>query len=168
MVYCICLILTCDRQSLDQPNEKGLPLFSVEDTRTQHWGRWQDRAIESVNVNGWTPKNKQHVEEFSRLVDAFIISENEAHFRNEMFANLHFDEQDDRLHSINAPHENTFQWILEPRYQKDSKLLEWLGATGGQNLFWLTGKNSSQIALVSPPRPLIMQQANQGLAKARC
>ncbi|PVH96511.1 hypothetical protein DM02DRAFT_631904 [Periconia macrospinosa] len=136
-------VLLVLRQSLDQPNEKGLPLFIGEDTRTQHWGRWQNKAIDSVNVNGWSPKNKQHVEEFSRLVDTFITSENEAHFRNEIFANLHFAEQDDRLHSINAPHENTFQWILEPRYQKDTKLLEWLGATGGQNLFWLTGKAGS-------------------------
>lgn len=144
------MVLTFSRQSLDQPHEKGLPLFSVEDTRAQHWGQWQSKAIDSVNANGWTPKNKQHVEEFSRLVDTFIISENEAYFRNEIFANLHFDEQDDRLHSINAPHENTFQWILEPSYQKDTKLLEWLGATGGQNLFWLTGKYSTRTVVAIP------------------
>ncbi|CAI6341757.1 unnamed protein product [Periconia digitata] len=131
------------RQSLDQSNEKGLASFDMDDHRTQHWGQWQNKAINSINTNGWTPKNKQHVEEFSKIVNSFIAAENEAHFRNEIFANLHFAEQDDRLHSINAPYDNTLQWILEPNYQKDTKMLEWLGATNGQNLFWLTGKPGS-------------------------
>jgi hypothetical protein len=112
----------------------------VHDSRTHHWERWQNDALDTIQANGWKPKNKKHVEEFSKQVDALILAENKAHFCREVFAHLHFEEQDDRLQSISAPHEGSFDWIFEPRRQKEGGLLRWLGDTSGQNLFWVTGK----------------------------
>jgi hypothetical protein len=68
------------------------------------------------------------------------LAENKAHFCREIFAHLHFAEQDDRLHSISTPHEGSYDWVFEKRGQKESSLLRWLGDTSGRNVFWMTGK----------------------------
>ncbi|KAF2644266.1 hypothetical protein P280DRAFT_228488 [Massarina eburnea CBS 473.64] len=133
-------LLVALRQPLDQSQTKDLSGFAVEDFRVPFLERWQERVIEAIQTNGWQANKKQHLQEFSKVLDTLVVAENEAHFRNEIFGNLHFTEQDDRLHSITPPQEGTCDWIFEPRLQKGTKLLEWLGETTGQNLFWLTGK----------------------------
>ncbi|KAF2683464.1 hypothetical protein K458DRAFT_46854 [Lentithecium fluviatile CBS 122367] len=128
------------RQHLDQSTEKGVLMTSVHDPKTHHWERWQIDAINSIHTNAWKPKNRKHVEEFSKHVDALVLAENKAHFCREVFAHLHFVEQDDRLQSISTPHEGSFDWVLDPRHEKQASLLKWLGDTSGKNLFWMTGK----------------------------
>ncbi|KAF1953991.1 hypothetical protein CC80DRAFT_135094 [Byssothecium circinans] len=133
-----CLLVAL-RQPLDQTDDKDLSAFRVEDFRSYFLEGWQSNAISVIHTKGWQPNKKLHLEEFSKLVDKLIAAENEAHFCNEIFANLHFAEQDDRLHSISAPHDGTCEWVFERKLQKGTKLLDWLSSTSGQNLFWLTG-----------------------------
>lgn len=138
-------LLLALRQELDHSSEKSLPLFEVDDSRNRHWERWQSDAMDAIHANDWRPKNKKHVEDFSSYVDRLVLSEEKVHFSNEIFANLHFDEQDDRLHNIAAPHERSFKWIFDSRHQKEGSFLEWLGSTNGQNLFWVTGKHCAYV-----------------------
>jgi hypothetical protein len=104
--------------------------------------------MDSIHTNDWKPKNKKHVEEFSKKVDSLITVENEAHFRLEVFAKLHFPTMEDRSHSIPAAHDGTFEWMFdsppscEDGKQPPSVFLDWLGDKGGQNLFWVTGKKA--------------------------
>ncbi|KAF2794964.1 hypothetical protein K505DRAFT_407227 [Melanomma pulvis-pyrius CBS 109.77] len=138
------------RAYLDQSAETGLPVFSADDnSQIHHWEKWQNEAMDSIHTNDWKPKNKKHVEEFSKKVDALITVENEAHFCHEVFAKLHFAVMDDRANSIPVAHEGTFEWMFEspPSYesgqQQASAFLDWLGDKSGQNLFWITGKPGS-------------------------
>jgi hypothetical protein len=160
-----CSLTRC-RQPVNQPHEMDLSIFRVEDFRAPHLGRWQTAAIDAINANGWQPNKKQHVEEFSKLIDSLVVAENETYFCNEMFAILHFAEQDDRLHSISAPHGDSCSWIFDERTQKETGLLEWLGSNDGQNVFWLTGesllKSMGNLRIVSDRR----LQESRALVKA--
>lgn len=121
-------------------------MFS-EDTGNQihHIEKWQNEAMDAIHTNDWKPKNKKNVEEFSKQVDKLIQAENEAVFCKDVFAKLYFTVLDDRVQSIPTAHEGTFEWIFnsssgESEKSQESNLMEWLGNTSGQNLFWITGK----------------------------
>lgn len=118
----------------------GIPVLRDESSRAPHWEEWQNEAIDAIRINDWKPKNKKHVEEFSKKVDSLILANNEVRFCNEIFANLHFAEQDDRLYSISTPLERSCRWIFDPKRQREGSFLEWLGSTNGQNLYWITGE----------------------------
>lgn len=105
-----------------------------------HWEKWQNEALDAVHGNEWNPKSKKHVEEFSKQVDQLIIAANEAHFAQQIFENLRFEELDDRLHSISAPHEGTLEWAFDDLQTDEGGVLEWLGNQRGENLFWITGR----------------------------
>ena len=109
----------------------------------QYWEKWQNEALDAVHTNEWKPKNKKHVEEFAKQVDKLIQSANEAHFCDEMFSRLCFEELDHRLNSIPAPHPGSFEWMFDDAQRDQGGLLEWLGNTRGDNLFWVTGKPGS-------------------------
>jgi len=126
--------------------------------------------MDSIHTNDWKPKNKKHVEEFSKKVDSLITVENEAHFCLEVFAKLHFATMEDRAHSIPAVHDGTFEWMFDspPSYeageQQPSVFLDWLGDKRGQNLFWITGKNTTNSSMYYSLKD--MTQENQVLVKA--
>jgi hypothetical protein len=136
------VLLLALRQYLDQSAETGLPVFS-EGSHIHHIEKWQNEALDAAHTNDWNPKKKKNVEEFAKIVDKLILAENEAVFCKDMFARLHFSALDDRLQSIPAAHEGTFEWLLETTddgAKKQSQFMEWLGSTSGQNLFWITGE----------------------------
>jgi len=114
-------------------------MISVDDPQTVHREKWLKDALEAIRANDWKSKNKKNVEAFSALTDKLVVAEDEAHFRDQVFKYLHFPEQDDRLHSISKPDENSFDWIFDERRQKEGSFIEWLGGTSGQNVFWMTG-----------------------------
>ncbi|KAJ4344731.1 uncharacterized protein N0V89_012475 [Didymosphaeria variabile] len=148
---------------IDQSSEKGLSMISLEHTQAYHQEAWQHEAIEAISTNDWKAKNKKHVEEFAKLVDNLVLAEIEARFRDLTFANLHFPEQDDRLHSISKPNEDSFQWIWNSRQQGKGSFPVWLGDTSGQNVFWLTGTRSSYH---EDERQLIRETGKPGSGKS--
>ena len=105
-----------------------------------HWEKWQNEALDAVHANEWKPKSKKSVEEFSKQVDQLVTAANEAHFCDQIFERLVFEELDDRLHSIPAPHEGTLEWVFEDQQTDEGGVLEWLGNQRGENLFWVTGR----------------------------
>lgn len=117
--------------------------FSIDGSGAHPRERWQQETLDIIRTNDWKPKNKTHVEEFSEKVNSLILAENEAQFYDDIFANLHFPEQDDRLYSIGAPVKGSFRWMFDARHQKEGSFLDWLGNTSGQNLFWITGEDPS-------------------------
>ncbi|KAJ4343959.1 hypothetical protein N0V95_006509, partial [Ascochyta clinopodiicola] len=134
-------LLLALRQYLDQSAETGLPVFSDGDgVALPHWEKWQNEALDAVHINEWKSKSKKHVEEFSKQVDQLISAANEAHFYDQIFERLAFDELDDRLHSVPAPHEGTLEWAFDDRQTDEGGVLEWLGNQRGENLFWVTGR----------------------------
>lgn len=114
-------------------------MIGLEDTQAFHLEAWQHAAVESITTNDWKARNKKHIDAFAKLVDTLIIAETEARFRDQLFGILHFPEQDDRLHSISKPNEESFQWIWDPHQQGKASFPDWLGDTTGQNVFWMTG-----------------------------
>ncbi|KAF9692282.1 hypothetical protein EKO04_009464 [Ascochyta lentis] len=132
-------LLLALRQYLDQSAETGLAVFS-EGSRMPHWEKWQNGALDAVHINEWKPKNKKHVEEFSKQVDQLVSAANEAHFCDQIFERLAFDELNDRLHSIPAPHEGTLEWAFDDQQTDEGGVLEWLGNQRDDNLFWVTGR----------------------------
>ncbi|KAF2440909.1 hypothetical protein P171DRAFT_434643 [Karstenula rhodostoma CBS 690.94] len=128
---------------IDQSPEKGLSMMNLEDTQTIHQQAWQHEAVEAIRTNDWKARNKKHTEEFCKLVDNLVLADTEARFRDLIFANLHFPEQDDRLHSISKPNDESFQWIWNSQQQGKGSFPVWLGDSNGQNVFWLTGKPGS-------------------------
>jgi nucleoside-triphosphatase THEP1 len=136
-------LLLALRQYLDQSAETGLPVFAEDgqDGKLRHWEKWQNEALDSIHANQWKPNKKKNVEEFSKIVNKLIVLENEAHFRDSIFRLLWFEQLDDRLHSIERPMDGTMNWVFgDERMQEEGALLDWLGSTSGQNLFWITGK----------------------------
>ncbi|KAJ4317890.1 hypothetical protein N0V94_004720 [Neodidymelliopsis sp. IMI 364377] len=133
-------LLLALRQYLDQSAETGLPVFSEGGPRMPHWEKWQNEALDAVHENEWRPKSKKNVEEFSKQVDKLIEAASEAHFCDEMFARLVFDELNDRLHSVATPHEGTLEWTFDDQQTDEGGVLEWLSNTRGENLFWITGR----------------------------
>jgi hypothetical protein len=109
----------------------------------QYWEKWQNEALDAVHTNEWKPKSKKHVDEFTKQVDKLIQSANEAHFCDEMFSRLCFEELDHRINSIPAPHPGSFEWMFDDAQRDQGGLLEWLGNTRGDNFFWVTGKPGS-------------------------
>jgi len=105
-----------------------------------HWERWQNEALDAVHTNEWKPKNKKHVEEFSKQVDLLISAANEAHFREQIFERMRFEELDHRLHSVSKPHDGTLEWVFDDQHTDEGGVLEWLGNQRGENLFWITGR----------------------------
>jgi hypothetical protein len=118
-------------------------MITLEDTQAFHQQSWQHEAVEAIRTNDWKAKNKKHLEDFSKLVDNLVLADTEARFRDLIFANLHFPEQDDRLYSISKPSEDSFQWIWNSQQQGKGSFPVWLGDTSGQNVFWLTGTRCS-------------------------
>ncbi|KAF2876481.1 hypothetical protein BDV95DRAFT_590592 [Massariosphaeria phaeospora] len=139
-------LLLALKQYLNQSAETGLPVFSAEDA--SHVERWQNDAMDAVHTNDWKPKTKKDVEGFSKHVDLLVQVENQAHFYSQMFAKLYFPHMDDRLHTLSAAHEGTFDWIFDSNNDESKtihciNLLDWLSDSSGQNLFWITGKPGS-------------------------
>ena len=124
---------------MDPSSEKPPRIMGSEETKAYHQEAWQYQAVEAITSNDWKARNKKHVEEFSKLVDALLTAENEARFQDKIFRNLHFAEQDDRLYSISKPNEESFQWLWDSQRQGKGSFPDWLGDTAGQNVFWLTG-----------------------------
>ncbi|KAH6612521.1 hypothetical protein C7974DRAFT_445260 [Boeremia exigua] len=133
-------LLLALRQYLDQSAETGLPVFSEELRIMPYWERWQNEALDAVHANEWKSKNKKHVEEFSQQVDRLVSTANEAHFCEQIFERMRFEELDHRLHSISAPHEGTLEWAFDDQQTDEGGVLEWLGNQRGENLFWITGR----------------------------
>jgi hypothetical protein len=119
----------------------------------QYWEKWQNEALDAVHTNEWKPKSKKHVDEFTKQVDKLIQSANEAHFCDEMFSRLCFEELDHRINSIPAPHPGSFEWMFDDAQRDQGGLLEWLGNTRGDNFFWVTGKPGSGKTAVPLPQP---------------
>ncbi|KAF1997134.1 hypothetical protein P154DRAFT_622732 [Amniculicola lignicola CBS 123094] len=142
-------LLLALRQYLEQSAETGLPVFSDDDAPHVHpRERWQNQAMDMIHENSWKPKNKKNVEEFSKLVETLIQSENEARFRSDLFAKLQFPAMNDRLQSVPEPFEGSYEWLLKSpsngcQKQKENNFLDWLASTEGQNLYWITGKPGS-------------------------
>lgn len=105
-----------------------------------HWEKWQNGALDAVHANEWKPKNKKHVEEFSKQVDELISAAIEAHFCDQIFERLIFEGMNDRLHSTTTPFEGTLEWVFDDHQTNEGGVLEWLGNTRGDNLFWITGR----------------------------
>ena len=114
-------------------------MIGLEDPQVHNQEQWQHEALDAISANDWKAKNKKHVEEFSKYVDALILAENEAQFRTEIFANLHFAEQDDRFYSISKPNEESFKWVFDPQSPQEGSFRDWLGDTSGRNVFWMSG-----------------------------
>ncbi|KAF1929687.1 uncharacterized protein M421DRAFT_60150 [Didymella exigua CBS 183.55] len=133
-------LLLALRQYLDQSAETGLPVFSETGPHTPHWEKWQNEALDAVHINEWKPKSKKNVEEFSKQVDSLIQAANEAHFCDEIFGRLNFEELDHRLNSIAGPHEGTLEWVFDDQHTDEGGVLEWLGNQRGEHLFWITGR----------------------------
>ena len=133
-------LLLALRQYLDQSIEAGLPIFSETGPGTPHWEKWQNEALDAVHANEWKPKSKKNVEEFAKQVDLLIEKATEAHFCDQIFERLRFEELDDRLLFIPAPHEGTLEWAFDDQQTDEGGVLEWLGNQRGENLFWITGR----------------------------
>lgn len=138
----VCICTNSCRAYIDQSPDKGPTVASLDANYSIHLEVWQHDAIAAINKNSWKAKNKKHVEEFSKYVNDLILIENESYFRERTFASLHFAEQDDRLHSISKPNEDSFKWIFNPKQQAGG-FVDWLGETNGQNVFWMTGASLS-------------------------
>ncbi|KAF1973951.1 hypothetical protein BU23DRAFT_505699 [Bimuria novae-zelandiae CBS 107.79] len=136
-------LLRALKASVDPSSEKDASVIGLEPTQTYYREAWQHDALGSITTNDWKARNKKHVEEFAKLVDVLVVTEKEARFRDKIFNNLHFAEQDDRLYSISKPNEESFQWIWNSQQQGRTSFPEWLGDTTGRNVFWLTGKPGS-------------------------
>ena len=132
-------MLTPLRGYIDLSSVQGPPVEDLEGTEAFHLEAWQRAAIESITSNDWKGKNKKHLEEFAKVVDALVIADEEARFQSKIFDKLHFKEQDDRIYSISKPDEGSFQWIWQPQQTGITSFPDWLGDTSGQNVFWLTG-----------------------------
>jgi hypothetical protein len=136
-------LLIALRQYLDQSAETGLPVFAQDnaDVALRHWEKWQNDALDSIHASDWKPNKKKNVEEFSKIVDQLVAVENEAHFYEEIFKELYFEEVDERLHGVGPPMEGSMKWVFgDERMNDEGGLLDWLGNTRGENLFWVTGK----------------------------
>ncbi|KAH7072799.1 hypothetical protein BKA63DRAFT_472998 [Paraphoma chrysanthemicola] len=136
-------LLLALRQYLDQSAETGLPVFADdgEGGKLRHWEKWQNEALDSIHANQWKPNKKKNVEEFAKIVDQLIVLETEAFFCDEVFKHLWFEQLDERVHSVETPMEGTMRWVFgDERMQDEGALLDWLGSTKGENLFWITGK----------------------------
>lgn len=135
-------LLLALRQYLDQSAETGLPVFARDDVDgLRHWEKWQNEALDSIHSNEWKPNKKKNVEEFAKIVDGLITLENEAHFCEEIFRALHFEEANERLYAVEAPMQGSMKWVFEDeRMNDEGGLLEWLGNIRGDNLFWISGK----------------------------
>jgi hypothetical protein len=139
-------LLLALRQHLDPNAKAGLPVSSEDDPDTSlgHLEKWQNEALDAMNTNDWKSNRKKNVEDFATVVDKLIIAENEAHFCEETFKLLWFDESDERLHSIATPMSGSMNWVFsDERMQDEGALLDWLGNTRGEHLFWLTGRPGS-------------------------
>jgi len=136
-----CLLLTL-RQYLDQSAEVGLAVFSGEDgERLHHWERWQNEALDLIHANGWKSGKKKHVEEFSKQVDKLIEAEKEAHFYEQVFKLLWFEELDERVNGIAPPMDGAFEWVFEDDSRQVGGILEWFGSKRGEGLYWMTGES---------------------------
>ncbi|KAF1920048.1 hypothetical protein BDU57DRAFT_583573 [Ampelomyces quisqualis] len=136
-------LLLALRQYLDHSAETGLPVFAKDTSGValQHWEKWQNDALDSIHANDWRPNKKKNVEEFGKIVDTLITVENEAHFCDEVFSLLRFEEAAERLHSVEANMDGSMNWVFgDDRMGDEGGLLEWFGNTRGDNLFWITGK----------------------------
>jgi hypothetical protein len=139
-------LLLALRQHLDQDAKAGLPVSPQDDSDASlgHLEKWQNEALDAINTNDWKPNRKKNVEDFVTIVDKLITAENEAHFCEETFKLLWFDESDERLHSIATPMAGSMNWVFsDERMQDEGALLDWLGNTRGEHLFWLTGRPGS-------------------------
>jgi hypothetical protein len=136
-------LLLALRQYLDQSAETGLQVFAQDnsDVTLSHWERWQNDALDSIHANDWQPNKKKNVEEFAKIVDTLVKEEKEAHFCEAVFRTLRFEEADERIHSIEPPMDGSMKWVFnDERMGDEGGLLDWLGNTRGENLFWITGK----------------------------
>ncbi|KAH7401928.1 hypothetical protein DE146DRAFT_448807 [Phaeosphaeria sp. MPI-PUGE-AT-0046c] len=136
-------LLLALRQYLDQSAETGLPVFARDeaDVPLRHWEKWQNEALDAIHANEWKPGKKKNVEEFGKIVDGLITLENEAHFCEEIFRALHFEEANECLYAVEAPMDGSMKWVFEDeRMSDEGGLLEWLGNIRGDNLFWISGK----------------------------
>jgi hypothetical protein len=136
-------LLLALRQYLDQSAETGLPVFAQDDAEValRHWEKWQNDALDSIHANDWKPNKKKNVDEFAKIVDGLITAENEAHFCEEVFRCLHFDEANERFYAVEPPMDGSMKWVFADERMSDAGgLLEWFGNTNGDNLFWVTGK----------------------------
>ncbi|KAF2732565.1 hypothetical protein EJ04DRAFT_469981 [Polyplosphaeria fusca] len=142
-------LLVALRQYLDQSAETGLPVFSEDTPHLHHVEKWQNSAMDAVHTNKWKPNKKKDVEEFHKHTDALVLAETEARFAQETFAKLYFPVLDDRIQSIPAAFEGTFEWLFESSATAgatgadEANFMQWLANKGGHNLFWITGKVGS-------------------------
>jgi hypothetical protein len=136
-------LLLALRQYLDQSAETGLPVFANDDAEValRHWEKWQNDALDNIHANDWKPNKKKNVDEFAKIVDGLITAENEAHFCEEVFRCLHFEEANERFYAVEEPMDGSMKWVFADERMSDAGgLLEWFGNTNGDNLFWVTGK----------------------------
>ncbi|KAF2034716.1 hypothetical protein EK21DRAFT_55929 [Setomelanomma holmii] len=138
-------LLLALRQYLDQSAETGLPIFAEdgEEGKTlRHWEKWQNEALDAIHAQGWRAGKKKNVDGFSAIVDKLIGAEKEVYFCDEAFKLLWFEGLDERLNSVERPMDGTMGWMFgDERMGEKGALLEWLGSTQGQNLFWIKGKS---------------------------
>lgn len=135
-------LLLALRQYLDQSQETGLPVFARDEGESlRHWEKWQNEALDQIHANEWRPGKKKNVEEFAKIVDELVTLENDAFFCEETFGKLHFEEANEWLYAVETPMEGSMRWVFEDeRMNDEGGLLDWLGNTRGNNLFWISGK----------------------------
>lgn len=133
-------LLLAMRQYLDQSAESGLPVFTAEDGgRLHHWEKWQNGALDKIHASDWKAGKKKHVEEFGKVVDELVLAEKENVFCENIFNLLVFEELDERVNGISKPEERTFDFIFGDSQRQVGGLLEWLGSSRGEGVYWVTG-----------------------------
>lgn len=134
-------LLLALRQHLEQFKDPEIPEHLNGDIASlTHLEVWQNGALDAIKEGGWKEKKRRHVEEFGKTVDGLITMEQEKAFVDEILRRLGFE----GCASQPSEEEQTgMDWVWSEEMRKDRGLLDWLGSSKGENMFWITGKAGS-------------------------
>jgi hypothetical protein len=110
--------------------------------------RWKLDLLTALQENNWGPKNKDDMDKFSYQLHSSVQIDIEARFCKPILTRLYFSDLPDRIQHIPKAHQETFEWILNPR-DSDAEtarwdsLMDWLQSTNDNNPYWITGKPGS-------------------------
>jgi hypothetical protein len=85
------------------------------------------------------------MDELAERMGTLVQLQMEVRFRQIIKARLRFADMPDRLERIPKAHAETFNWVysppeLHPENGSWNDFTEWLGATGDERVYWLTGQ----------------------------
>ncbi|KAF2856080.1 hypothetical protein T440DRAFT_438724 [Plenodomus tracheiphilus IPT5] len=130
------LLVTLKVNSVESPTKSS----DDDDQRTA--------VLREVEMNRWDPSRERDVAQFSLMLQSKVIDQDvETGFCKMILARLFFTEMDHRYEAIPEAYKTTFSWLFHQDGRSDDaewdSYTDWLSASDGRNIYWITGKPGS-------------------------